>query len=102
MKGTKFSIFNFAVDPGVGQQPAFGQAADGTVLMLCIEGRFLDSLGATAPECAEILAQYGACQAMNLDGGTSAILWYDGEYITRCSDPDLPEGRLLPNCWIYQ
>ena len=79
-----------------------GQAKDGTVLMLCIEGRYLDSLGATAPECADILARYGAYQAMNLDGGTSAILWYDGRYITRCSDPDLPEGRLLPNVWIYK
>ena len=78
-----------------------GQTADGTVLMLCIEGRYLDSLGATAPECAEVLARYGAYQAMNLDGGTSAILWYDGRYITRCSDPDRPEGRPLPNCWIY-
>ena len=79
-----------------------GQTADGTVLMLCIEGRYLDSLGATAPECAEILARYGAYQAMNLDGGTSAICWYQGEYITRCSDPGLPEGRLLPNAWIYK
>ena len=79
-----------------------GQTADGTVLMLCIEGRYLDSLGATAPECAGILARYGAYQAMNLDGGTSAILWYQGEYITRCSDPGLPEGRLLPNAWIYK
>ena len=79
-----------------------GQTADGTVLMLCIEGRYLDSLGATAPECAEILARYGAYQAMNLDGGTSAICWYQGEYITRCSDPELPEGRLLPNAWIYK
>ena len=78
-----------------------GQAKDGTILMLCIEGRYLDSLGATAPECAEILARYGAYQAMNLDGGTSAICWYDGRYITRCSDPELPEGRLLPNAWIY-
>jgi exopolysaccharide biosynthesis protein len=79
-----------------------GQARDGTVLMLCIEGRYFDSLGATAPECAEILARYGAYQAMNLDGGTSAICWYDGRYITRCSDPELTEGRLLPNCWIYK
>lgn len=78
-----------------------GQTRDGTVLMLCIEGRYFDSLGATAPECAEILERYGAYQAMNLDGGTSAICWYQGEYITRCSDPDLPEGRLLPNAWLY-
>ena len=79
-----------------------GQAADGTVLMLTIEGRYFDSLGATAPECAAILARYGAYQAMNLDGGTSAILWYDGRCITRCSDPNRPEGRPLPNCWIYK
>ena len=79
-----------------------GQAADGTVLMLCIEGRYFDSLGATAPECAEILERYGAYQAMNLDGGTSAICWYDGACITRCSDPDRPEGRPLPNAWIYK
>lgn len=78
-----------------------GQAKDGTVLMLCIEGRYLDSLGATAPECAEILARYGAYQAMNMDGGSSAICWYQGQPITRCADPDRPEGRLLPNCWIY-
>ena len=78
-----------------------GQGKDGTILMLCIEGRYFDSLGATAPECAEILHRYGAHQAMNMDGGTSAICWYQGEYITRCADPDLPEGRLLPNCWIY-
>ncbi len=79
-----------------------GQAKDGTILMLCIEGRYLDSLGATAPECAEILERYGCFQAMNLDGGTSAICWYEGQYITRCSDPEKPQGRKLPNAWVYQ
>ena len=79
-----------------------GQARDGTILMLCIEGRYLDSLGATAPECAGILSRYGAYQAMNLDGGSSAVCWYQGQVITRCADPGRPEGRLLPNCWIYK
>ena len=79
-----------------------GQTKDGTALMLCIEGRYLDSLGATAPECAEILARYGACQAMNMDGGSSAVCWYQGQVITRCAAPDRPEGRLLPNAWIYK
>ena len=41
-------------------------------------------------------------QAMNLDGGTSAILWYDGEYVTRCSNTALPEGRTLPNAFVYK
>ncbi len=78
-----------------------GQTKDGTVMLLCIEGRHLDSLGCDAAECAKILTRYGAYQAMNLDGGTSAILWYQGEYITRCSAPNRPEGRLLPNAWLY-
>ncbi len=79
-----------------------GQAKDGTVLMLCIEGRYLDSLGASAPECAAVLARYDCYQAMNLDGGTSAICWYDGQYITRCSDTEKPQGRELPNVWVYK
>ena len=37
-----------------------GQAEDGTVMMLCIEGRRLDSLGCDAAECAGILLRYGA------------------------------------------
>lgn len=78
-----------------------GQAKDGTVLMLCIEGRYLDSLGANALECAAILERYDCYQAMNVDGGTSAICWFEGEYITRCSNPDTPQGRYLPNAWIY-
>ena len=78
-----------------------GQTRDGTILMLCIEGRYMDSFGATAPECAAVLERYDAYQAMNLDGGTSAICWYQGEYITRCSDPERRSGRLLPNVWIY-
>lgn len=79
-----------------------GQKRDGAVLMLCIEGRYLDSLGCDAVECASVLARYGAYQAMNLDGGTSAICWYQGEVITRCADPDRPQGRELPNAWIYR
>ena len=41
-------------------------------------------------------------QAMNLDGGTSAIMWYDGEYVIQCSNEALPEGRTLPNAFVYQ
>lgn len=78
-----------------------GQTRDESILMLGIEGRRLDSLGCDANECANILARYGAYQAMNVDGGTSAIVWYQGEYIMRCSNEDLPEGRRVPNAWVY-
>lgn len=72
------------------------------ILMLVIEGRLpTTSLGASVVTCAEILSDYGCVQAMNMDGGTSAILWYDGEYVTQCSNTALPAGRLLPNAWVY-
>ena len=78
-----------------------GQTKDESIMFLGIEGRYLDSMGCDAVECGKILERYGAYQAMNVDGGTSAILWYEGEYIMRCSNEALPEGRRLPNAWVY-
>lgn len=78
-----------------------GQSDKGEILMLVIEGRLLDSLGVSVDECGAILERHNCMQAMNLDGGTSAILWYDGEYVTRCSNTALPEGRTLPNAFVY-
>lgn len=79
-----------------------GQSDKGEMLMLVIEGRLLDSLGISVNECGVILERHNCMQAMNLDGGTSAILWYDGEYVTRCSNTALPEGRTLPNAFVYK
>ena len=81
---------------------AIGQSQQGEVLMLVIEGRLLDSLGTDVIECAKILARHNAVQAMNLDGGTSAIMWFDGEYVTRCSNTACPQGRTLPNVFVYE
>lgn len=78
-----------------------GQSSRGEILMLVIEGRLLTSAGTDAMECTEIMARHDCAQAMNLDGGTSAIMWYDGAYITRCSNTSLAEGRYLPNAWVY-
>lgn len=78
-----------------------GQSDKGEILMLVIEGRLLDSLGVSVDECGAILERHNCMQAMNLDGGTSAILWYDGECVTRCSNTALPDGRTLPNAFVY-
>ena len=81
---------------------ALGQTKDEAIMFLAIEGRRVGtSLGTTASELAQILARYDCYQAMNVDGGTSGILWYEGEYITLCSNSALPEGRRLPNAWVY-
>ena len=71
--------------------------------MLVVEGRRpLDGiLGTDVNTCAQLLKQHGCMQALNVDGGTSAIMWYDGEVVTRCSNTAIPEGRGLPNIWAY-
>ena len=49
--------------------------------MLVIKGREPDSLGATLDELTEIMLQFGAVNAANLDGGTSTCLYLNGESI---------------------
>ena len=88
---------------GLHPRACIGQSDKYEVLMLVIEGRMpVRSVGTHVIECAEILKRHGCMQAMNLDGGTSAILWYDGEYVTKCSNQALPEGRPLPTAFVYK
>lgn len=78
-----------------------GQSDRLETMMVVTEGRLPDSIGCGVGEIAEVLKQYGCVQAMNLDGGTSAIMYYKGQYVTRCSNTELPEGRTLPSAWVY-
>jgi hypothetical protein len=43
-----------------------------------VDGRQRDSVGMTLGELAAFMAELGCDNAMNLDGGGSATLWYDG------------------------
>ena len=70
---------------GVNPRTAIGQRADGAVLLLVIDGRQLDSLGATYADVADIMAEYGAVNAANLDGGSSTVMVYEGEVINVCA-----------------
>lgn len=87
---------------GFGIQPrtTIGQSADGTVMLLTVDGRQIGySLGCTVGDCAEILAEYGALQASNLDGGSSTVMVYRGEVINKPSSTT-NAGRLVPNAFI--
>jgi len=92
-------------DTWAGLQPrvCLGQSKHGDILFLVKEGRIPAPglLGASLSTCTQLLLRYDGYQAMNLDGGNSAILWYDGHYLTQCSDRDHPEGRPLPNAVVY-
>ena len=92
-------------DPGIwtGENPraAIGQTWTGEILMVGVEGRFNDSPGCSVREVAKLMQQYGGRNAINVDGGTTAILWYRGQVIMRCSNRSTPDGRYLPNAWVY-
>ena len=87
-------------DLGGGYNPrsAIGQTADGTVLLLVIDGRQANSLGATYDDVIEIMMQNGAVNAANLDGGSSSHMIYENEIITVCSS--LYGPRRMPTCWL--
>lgn len=88
---------------GLHPRSCIGQTAAGNVLILVVEGRLPErSTGAALAECASILLRYDAEQAMTLDYGSSSILWYDGEYVTMCSNRFLLEGRRLPNAFVVE
>ena len=93
------------LDPGIwtGQNPraCIGQSSRGEILMLSVEGRTAASPGCSVVVCADVLLEHDCITALNCDGGTTAILWYRGETITRCSNAATPQGRYLPNAWVY-
>lgn len=70
---------------GVNPRTAIGQRSDGAVLLLVIDGRQVISLGATFQDLVEIFLSYGAVNACNLDGGSSTLMWYEGDYINNCA-----------------
>lgn len=89
---------------GMGIQPrtVIGQTADKSTLLLVIDGRQIGySIGTTMSECAEILIRYGCWTAMNMDGGSSSSMTYNGRMITKTSSP-MTQGRYLPDAWVVK
>lgn len=66
---------------GLNPRTAIGQRSDGAILMLVIEGRQPSRLGASYQDEAELMLRFGAVNACNLDGGSSSMMWYNGQYI---------------------
>jgi exopolysaccharide biosynthesis protein len=71
---------------GIAPRTAIGQLEDGKVLFLVIDGRNLDSIGATLKQVQDILFKYGAVNAVNLDGGSSTTMYFNGKVINKPSD----------------
>lgn len=87
---------------GIQPRTVLGQTSNKEVLFLVIDGRKPGySIGATVGDCADILLKYNATQAINLDGGSSSALVYNGQTINRPSTSGgNVDGRRVPNAWV--
>ncbi|MBR3401667.1 MAG: phosphodiester glycosidase family protein [Parasporobacterium sp.] len=85
---------------GGGKNPrtAIGQRADGSIILLVVDGRQANSLGATFKDLAYVMLDYGAVNACAMDGGTSSQMVYYGEVINNPYSPTGP--RKCPTAWL--
>lgn len=85
---------------GLNPRTAIGQRADGAILLLVVDGRQAHSIGATYDDLVDIMLQFGAVNAANLDGGSSTRMHYKGEPINDCASVTGERG--LPNAILVK
>ncbi len=88
----------YGISGGEDPRAAIGQTADGTVLLLTIDGRQAGMIGGNMRTVTDIMWEYGAVTAANLDGGSSTTMVINDQLVNK---PCGPAGaRYLPNGWM--
>jgi len=79
---------SIASDIAYGRAPRTGAGvtADGTILLMVVDGRSKYSAGMTLKEFAGYMKRFGAVTAVNFDGGGSSEMVLDGKVMNRPSD----------------
>lgn len=72
---------------GIAPRTAIGQKKTGEVIFVVIDGRTLGCLGATLKELQDVLLELGAYTAVNLDGGSSSTMYFNGRIINKPATP---------------
>lgn len=65
---------------GLNPRTGIGQRADGAVIFVCIDGRQPSSMGGEYKDVIDIMVEYGAVNACNMDGGSSTVMMYRDTY----------------------
>lgn len=65
---------------GLNPRTGIGQRADGAVIFVCIDGRQPSSMGGEYKDVIDIMVEYGAINACNMDGGSSTVMMYRDTY----------------------
>ena len=94
-------VYGSYMESGINPRSAIGQRADGAVLLLCIDGRQLHSIGCSFGDARDVMIDFGAVNACNLDGGSSTVMYFDGQYI---NSPSSASGtsRYLPDAFLIR
>lgn len=88
------------VGGGLNPRTAIGQRADGSILLLVVDGRKVNCVGASFADLVYIMQEYGAVNASAMDGGTSTQMYYNGEVI---NEPYSPYGpRRCPTAFLIK
>ena len=97
---------------GLNPRTAIGQRADGAVIFVCIDGRQAGSFGGTYADIINIMVEYGAVNACNMDGGSSSVMMYRDEQglfgeagaVTMINNYSLLQSqpRRMPNFWMVR
>lgn len=67
---------------------AVAKLKDGKFLMITVDGRSEASGGIGLEDLAKLLLEFGATDAMNLDGGGSTTMFLDGKVVNKPSDKE--------------
>ena len=97
---------------GYNPRTAIGQRSDGAVIFVCIDGRQAGSLGGTYGDIIDIMVEYGAVNACNMDGGSSSVMMYrdarglfgDAGTVQMINNYSLLQSqpRRMPNFWMVR
>lgn len=88
-----------SLESGVNPRTCIGQREDGAIVMIVFDGRQFYSTGVTYADCAAVMIQYGCVNAINMDGGSSSCMYYNGEMKNHPSGA-AGGSRYLPNAWL--
>ncbi len=102
----------YSGNSGLNPRTVVGQRADGTVIFICADGRQAGSTGASYKDMIDLLIEYGAVNACNMDGGSSSVMFYrdtNGIYgepgkvqMINSYSVLQSEPRRMPNYWMVK
>ncbi|MCF0228863.1 MAG: phosphodiester glycosidase family protein [Parasporobacterium sp.] len=84
---------------GPNPRTVIGQRQDGAVVMLVVDGRQANSIGATFVDLIYLLQDYDVYNACAMDGGTSSQMIYNGEILNH---PYSGSPRKCPTAWLVR